>query len=319
MSHDDSRHEPASVLHPSGGGPVRAPSVEPPRLPRRAVHCALACGTLLLAAVPLTTGDPSAPFAVLYLCIATFAFCFLPRIEAAVHGALVTIAYGAGLLLVPGAHGSSPARFAIFALALAVGGGFIGTLRARHDRLMDKLRTVSRADELTGLLDRRGFDESLASELDRARRSGGRFALIVATVDAFEAIPQPHRSRVLVTTARAIVDAKRTIDTAARLDECEFAVVATYTDERGADVLAERIRGYAADSTNGETALSMGVVSYPRHGATIEILMVAARSARDDAVRLGGDRSLVAVSSADDIAARMHSADVRILPLVTPG
>jgi diguanylate cyclase (GGDEF)-like protein len=296
---------------------VRALVFAEERLPRWAVHCLLACGTLLVEWIVLAGGDPDSPYPVLYLWVATFAFCFLPRTEAAAHGVLVAVAYAVGLALVPGGRGSDFIRWILFSLVVAVGGGFIGTLRSRHDRLMENLRTVSRTDELTGLFDRRGFEDALASEIARTRGSGSRFAVIVATVDSFDTIPEAKRNAILVATGRAIADAKRGIDTAARLGGCEFGVVATYTDERGADVLAERIRGYTFDATGGGATVSLGVVSHPRHGGTADMLMIAARSARADAAGLGGDRTLVALSSADEIDARMGDVDVQVLPLVS--
>jgi diguanylate cyclase (GGDEF)-like protein len=285
----------------------------PARLPRSAVHVLLACGTLLVEWVTLASGDATSAYPVLYFLIATCAFCFLSRTEAAIQATLIAIAYAAGLVLAPGNQSATGYRWAVFALALVVGGAFIGALRAKQDRLMTDLRRVSRADPVSGLLDQRGFDEAIANELERVRRSGSRFGLILGSIDGFDQIPGRDRHTLLAAVGAVIAGAKRDIDTAARLGGDEFAVLATYTDARGADVLGERICSVAREQAGA--TLSLGVVSHPRHGASAEILLCAAREARREAAELGGDRSLVAASAADSIAARLEGADVQVVPL----
>jgi diguanylate cyclase (GGDEF)-like protein len=252
----------------------------------------------------------ASPYPILYFWVATCAFCFLSRAEATAHAVAIAGAYAAGLALSHGPGGPAAVRWALFALALAVGGTFIGAVRTRHDQLMAELRRVSRVDPVSGLLDRVGFEEAIANELERARRSGSRFGLIVGAVDGFTELPAAGKDAVLAAVGRTIATAKRDIDVGARLDGDEFAVLATYTDERGAQVLADRI---AAGARQAGTALSLGVVSHPRHGATAPVLLSAARESRDEAMRLGGDRSLVAVSAADWISARLDAADVQVV------
>jgi diguanylate cyclase (GGDEF)-like protein len=277
---------------------------------RAAIHALLAGATLAIGSITVASGDVSSPYPLLYFWVATSAFCFLRRIEAAAHALLIAGAYAAGLALAGGATGASVLRWTVLALALAVGGTFIGAVRARHDQLMDELRSVSRVDAASGLLDGRGFDEAIANELERARRSGSRFGVIRASVDGFDALPAAERRAVLARVGETIASAKRDIDVAARLDHDDFVVIATYTDERGAQVLADRI---CAGSRHDGATLSLGVVCHPRHGATAPVLLSAAREARDEATRVGGDRSIVAVSSADWIAARADAADVQVV------
>jgi diguanylate cyclase (GGDEF)-like protein len=284
------------------------------RLPRWAVHGLLVSCTLGVASITLVSGELVSPFPVLYFWVATCAFCFLSRREAMAHAACVAVAYAAGLLVAHGASATSIARFSIFALALAVGGGFIAALRARHDQVMAELRTVSKVDSVSGLLDRRGFDEAMANELERARRSGSRFGLIVGSVDSYDDIPPAARGAVLAAVGACIARAKREIDAAARLEGEEFAILATYTDERGAQVLADRICASVRDAGALPGTMSLGVVSHPRHGASADVLLNAAREARNEAVGLGGDRSLQAVSAADWISARLDGADVQVVP-----
>src|SRR5204862_2423844 len=58
----------------------------PRRLPRWAVHLLLAAGALLVEWITLASGDMTSPYPILYFWVATCAFCFLRRIEAAAQG-----------------------------------------------------------------------------------------------------------------------------------------------------------------------------------------------------------------------------------------
>ncbi|TML78043.1 MAG: GGDEF domain-containing protein [Actinobacteria bacterium] len=284
----------------------------PRRAPRAALHLSLLAGTLVVEGITLASGNAASPYPLLYFLVATAAFCFLRPLEGALQATLILAAYSVGLVLAPPSVGSAPLRGVLFALALCAGGASIGALRARHDRLMTEFRRLSRTDPLTGLLDRDGFDVAMANEFERARRSGSRFGLIVTAIDGFDSLPTAEREFLLVAAGRTAAAAKRDVDSAARLGDDELAIIATYTDERGAGVLAERICDQAREL--GRVTLSAGVVSYPRHGATTEQLLGAARDAGAAAAELGGDRVLVATSAADSIAARLASADVRVVP-----
>ena len=281
------------------------------RLPRWAVHLLLALATALIGWLTLHSDTAASPYPVLYCLVATCAFCFLKRDEAIAHTALITIVYADTLIVAAPFGGSNPVRWVALTVALSVGGGFIGTLRRRHDRLLDALRSVSPADPVSGLLNRRGFDEAFANELHRARRSGSRFAVLVGSIDGFTDIPDARRKEIIGTVGAAITSAKRGIDTAARLGTDEFAILVTYTDEDGAALLAERVRAALRQTTT--STMSIGVVSHPRHGASMEMLMRAARDASGDAMALGGDRSVIADSAADSIDARMSEPDVRVV------
>jgi PAS domain S-box-containing protein len=64
-------------------------------------------------------------------------------------------------------------------------------LTARHD-LGESLRTLARADPLTGLLNRRSFGEELEHELERCARHGSRANMAVIDLDGFKAVNDTH-------------------------------------------------------------------------------------------------------------------------------
>jgi diguanylate cyclase (GGDEF)-like protein/PAS domain S-box-containing protein len=134
--------------------------------------------------------------------------------------------------------------------------GIIGTLRdisarkALEDETADdnrRLQALAREDGLTGLGNRRGFDDALAREYAWARRSKKSLGLVMIDVDWFKAFNDRYGhiagDDCLRKVGRAIAGAlQRPGDVAARYGGEEFAVLLPEADERGAAKVAERIR-----------------------------------------------------------------------------
>jgi len=163
-----------------------------------------------------------------------------------------------------------------------------------------RLAESSRVDPLTGLLNRRAFEEMLNFELDRSRRTGRPLSVIVAEMDGMDRLntERGHSAgdNTLKDIALDIRKWKRRIDSAGRLGGEKFGVLLPETDEHGAFLVAERLRR-AARQNFSQSALpltiSFGVASYPEHGEQFGVLMTAAGRAVDAAVELGRDRSVI--------------------------
>ncbi|HEY6013312.1 MAG TPA: diguanylate cyclase [Candidatus Limnocylindrales bacterium] len=101
-------------------------------------------------------------------------------------------------------------------------------------------------DPLTGLLNRRYFDEAIETAYATARRSAGPLSLIVLDLDHFSAVNNEHGhsagDAVLRRVAQAIRNAVRDGDVVVRYGGEEFVVIAPGTDEEVAVEIAERIR-----------------------------------------------------------------------------
>jgi diguanylate cyclase (GGDEF)-like protein len=101
-------------------------------------------------------------------------------------------------------------------------------------------------DPLTGLYNRRHFEERLASELAAAQRHGRPVSLLMCDVDHFKAINDAHGhlagDEALKMVAFVLRGAVRKEDVLARYGGEEFVVVARETALEGAQSLAERIR-----------------------------------------------------------------------------
>jgi diguanylate cyclase (GGDEF)-like protein/putative nucleotidyltransferase with HDIG domain len=185
------------------------------------------------------------------------------------------------------------------ACALALAGLAVlqrGRIRALRTRISD----AARSDPLTGLLNRRSFDELLELEVERARRTGRPLSVLFGDLDNFARVnaEQGHEAAdaALELVARDLGKWKRRIDRAARIGGDEFALLLPETDEHGAHILAERLRR-ATHRSFGDAPVPLticfGVASHPCHGGDSATLMRSAERAMLAAKQFGRDRSVV--------------------------
>jgi diguanylate cyclase (GGDEF)-like protein len=254
-------------------------------LPRWAFPPLVGIG-VALGLVGLHFGGPG--YAILLALPVAYGVYFLRKLEAAV----VTLAAAAGSFAVAG----DP----VTAFALLAVGGLVGMLRANVNRVIWRLSDAAVTDELTGLLNRRGFHDLFETELERARRSGQPLSLIMGDLDHFKALNDRfgHAAgdRALEQLALILDTAKRRIDTAARVGGEEFAVILPDSDHHAAYILAERMRREVRETflyEPYELTISLGVATFPLHGGDAEALVAQADDALYAAKALGRDRSVV--------------------------
>lgn len=116
----------------------------------------------------------------------------------------------------------------------------------------DAFERLSKEDALTGLANRRRFDEVLAQEFARARRYQQPLTVAMADIDFFKAVNDrfSHKAgdEVLVVVARLIRESCRGTDLAARYGGEEFGILFPQTTAAGAAVVCERIRSLVASA-----------------------------------------------------------------------
>lgn len=178
--------------------------------------------------------------------------------------------------------------------------------RKRIGGLRDRIEEASRTDPLTGLMNRRAFEELLELELDRAARARRPVSVIVGDIDGFREVNgrQGHAAgdSALQAVAQYVLKWKRRIDVAARVGGEEFALLLPETDERGAFIVAERLRRAThrsfVEAPVGLT-ISFGIATAPGHASDAVDLLRAADRATAAAKDLGGDRTVI---YSDDVA-----------------
>jgi diguanylate cyclase (GGDEF)-like protein len=202
--------------------------------------------------------------------------------------------------------------------------GVILLQRRQIARLSTRLSAAARTDPLTGLLTRQAFEELLDSELERSRRTGRPLSVVVGDLDGLGELNGrlgvPAGDRVLQLLARDMLKWKRRIDSAGRIGGEEFALLLPETDERGAFLVAERLRR-ATHRTFGDDSLpstvSFGVASYPEHGDRRDLLMSFATHAMGAAKDLGKDRSVVYSAEVSRMLASVGGPEGAELQLAT--
>jgi diguanylate cyclase (GGDEF)-like protein len=141
---------------------------------------------------------------------------------------------------------------AIEAVALAVGrAAEKWRLREENARLVTELRRMSLTDALTGVGNRRAFDEALSQEVARARRQGGGLGLVLLDLDHFKAVNDtlghPVGDEVLAAFAGRLRSVTREADRLFRYGGEEFALLVAGAGPAGALSAAWRaVRATAA-------------------------------------------------------------------------
>jgi diguanylate cyclase (GGDEF)-like protein len=173
-------------------------------------------------------------------------------------------------------------------------------LRANANRLIWRLSDAAVTDALTGLMNRRGFEDLIATELERARRSNQSLSVIIGDLDHFKTLNDTYGhaagDRALEQLALILDTAKRRIDTAARVGGEEFAVVLPDSDHHAAYILAERMRREVRETFMYEPhrlTISLGVATFPAHADSVDKLVANADRALYAAKSLGRDRTVL--------------------------
>jgi diguanylate cyclase (GGDEF)-like protein len=151
-------------------------------------------------------------------------------------------------------------------------------------RLLQQKEECAVRDELTGLLNRRSFNQEIPREMERFRRFGQCFSLLLLDLDHFkdfnDAYGHSAGDQALRDVARILTDTARLYDRVLRYGGEEFAIILPQTNADEALHVAERIReavgghrvGYGGREL-GSVTVSIGLACYPQDGLDMDGLV----------------------------------------------
>jgi diguanylate cyclase (GGDEF)-like protein len=139
-------------------------------------------------------------------------------------------------------------------------------VRIKHVMLQEKLREMSNTDELTGLLNRRGFFAIAQQQLKVAKRVKGKLALVFADMDNFKSINDKwghHKGdEALAAMADIFRRSFRDSDLISRISGDEFALLLLDTHEDKFDIIFRRLQKNIDEfnaRSDGKIALSLSI------------------------------------------------------------
>ena len=259
------------------------------------VAFALAVAITVLVAVGDYLSGPYLAFATIYLVPVAIAGWFAGRRAALI---IAGLASALGVLTTAADLGAiSPAvnlangalRFVLY--------GFVGVVLAVARQALRTVAELATTDPLTGLANRRQFEELALRELARARREGHPVAVVYIDVDELkarnEALGHSAGDALLGSFADVARASLRTTDVLARLGGDEFAALLPGSDGPTAETTIERVREALRAEADPPITFSAGVVAgRVTNGASVHQLLQAADEAMFVAKAAGKDRTV---------------------------
>ena len=251
---------------------LRLPLERVMRHPRRREAFFMGWSSLLIVFVTiivLVDGGVSSPIATVYFLPLVFAALSYPVRSMIAVSVIDVTAYVFAAVAVGGV---SSTEVAFVALTLVCASWMCAWQARIHEHQRSELSRVSRADALTGALNRRGFDERFAAELNRAERAGAALGLILVDLDDFKGtndrLGHAAGDEQLRWAVAAMTATLRPSDAVGRLGGDEFAVVVPDSGPAETTALAARLHAALAAGAPA----SFGSSSYPSDGLDADAL-----------------------------------------------
>jgi len=252
-----------------------------------------------VAGLNFATRDASTGSQLFYLWPILYAANFLGRRALYLNLILVYAGDAATVFVVLGPRRGA-SDFVAMVLAMTMAATVVHSLRVRADKLHDVLARQANADHLTGLANRRLFDDALAAGEAWADRTGGSLALLTIDLDHFKTINDTfghaEGDRVLQAVAHALREVSGDTGVAARLGGDEFVLLLRADRDEAVTVAGVLRTAIAArrDLPGGPPGVSIGIAALPGDAATVRELVAASDTALYVAKTSGRGRVAVA-------------------------
>ena len=225
------------------------------RMPHWAFHIGAVAATAMVTVGPAVGSSDDVDWAVLYIWIVIYAALFFSPMATLAYVAAIGAAYAVLLGVGPAVVNPVATWLAICGTGAVAGAAVLG--------LVSVLRSDAREDPLTGLANRRSWDERLEEEMERARRAGTALSLAMIDLDDFKAINDNHGHKAGDLLLRELSAAWQGVvrgsgDFLARLGGDEFGLLAPGSEATGARRLAKRLDEVAPEGV----AYSIGVTTW---------------------------------------------------------
>jgi diguanylate cyclase (GGDEF)-like protein len=216
----------------------------------------------IVGSMAIDGGSDSPLAALLFIPLVVVALTYPPMMVLSV-GTLELLAY---LMLAINVGGRDDLSLSLFAVSLGITALVCAWQTRIRDAQRDELNRISRADALTGCLNRRGFLERLEAEVDEAGRTGRAFALISLDLDRFKSVndSKGHAAgdELLRWTVEKLNENLRPMDSVGRLGGDEFALLVPGAARPEALTLVGRLNSVLSDRAPS----SLGIACYPTDG-----------------------------------------------------
>lgn len=217
------------------------------------MHAVLAAGTVLICLCEVSAGVATGAYSAMFVWVVMMAATFFSRLAVAAHVTWVLAMWGVTLLLVESVVSfPSVTRWVLGGIVLVVAGVVVSEIVAgrregeeERERLRSELDHMAHHDPLTGLANRRLFEQVLPREMARANRTGSQLCVLALDLDNFKEYNDRHGhvagDHLLKSVASVWASELRGADLLARLGGDEFVAVLPDCTPTEAERVAERL------------------------------------------------------------------------------
>jgi diguanylate cyclase (GGDEF)-like protein len=155
--------------------------------------------------------------------------------------------------------------------------GYQMTAKIEHLQRLSSVKNLASYDTLTGLYNRRYFEERFGTEVQQAFVNKTSLSLILIDIDHFKKVNDtfghPEGDKILRSVASLLKNSVRKKDTVARYGGEEFILILPEVNLEAASMIAERIRrlvestSFDVGSAHIHATISLGISSFPSHRA----------------------------------------------------